>query len=106
MTKVDIAAESGRYDIRIEGHAGYHPGMDIVCSAVSVLAYTLMQALKEEDERGNMEQYDCRCESGNVHISAAPAETCRKKIDVIVNTVSIGFMLLADQYPENVELNI
>lgn len=105
MTSINISRSGSRYDIRIEGHADYNPGLDIVCSAVSMLSFTLMQALRNEDEDGNMALCDIRYSSGDVHISVTPVDGCCERIMTIIDTITIGFELLSNQYPENVELN-
>ena len=50
MIKVEVIRDSERFirELKIKGHAGYgRSGKDIVCAAVSALAYTAAGALEE-----------------------------------------------------------
>ncbi|GAE87074.1 ribosomal-processing cysteine protease Prp [Acetivibrio straminisolvens] len=50
MIRVEVIRDSNRFirELRVTGHAGYERrGKDIVCAAVSVLAYTAAGALEE-----------------------------------------------------------
>ena len=40
MTRITYAIGEGRYTLEAEGHAGFYPGNDIVCAAVSALLQT------------------------------------------------------------------
>ena len=105
MTIVNVNRNNHRYDITIGGHAGFNPGFDIVCSAASMLTFTLMQALKNEFDAGYMKKFEMRHASGDVHIFAVPVRECRERVEIIVDTVMLGFEMLADQYPANVQVN-
>lgn len=45
MTYITYKKEKGRYSLKAEGHAGYRPGNDIVCAAISALVQTLWAGL-------------------------------------------------------------
>lgn len=101
MTEVKCRKEGREYTIDIEGHAGYRPGMDIVCSAASVLGYTLINALSDiEADRVNVNTY----EDGELHINIVPAEKDSEKVKIVIDTIMLGYELLAEQYPENVSV--
>lgn len=42
MTKVQIGEGDGVYALTLEGHAGYNPGNDVVCAALSATVYALV----------------------------------------------------------------
>ena len=50
MTKIFYREYYDRYLLIVEGHSGFgEKGKDIVCSAVSILVYTLLNMLKDEE---------------------------------------------------------
>ncbi|MDD3692586.1 MAG: ribosomal-processing cysteine protease Prp [Oscillospiraceae bacterium] len=104
MVTVKFNKKGNRHKITIEGHAGYNPGLDIVCSAVSMLSFTLLQALKDEHENGNLRYLNMRHDSGNVHVVADTKKLFCERLQTIINTIFLGFELLAAKYPEHVEL--
>ncbi len=100
MIRVTIDVEGMR--LEIEGHAHYAPpGQDIVCAAVSTLAYTLAQNLElmlfEED-------YTADFESGHAWIEARPPEPLAEQCRGIFMTIANGFAMLEAQYGQYVQL--
>lgn len=88
-----------KYNLSLEGHAGYAPvGQDIVCSAVSILLFTLANALSDS----GVEDLDVSLEPGDSHISCT-ATYADIEIDTLFRFTVIGLELLEEQYPENVE---
>lgn len=91
--------------LRIDGHADFNPGNDIVCSAVSVLCYTLAQNYQNYYDRGTLVKKPYfKFESGKAVVSATPKKEFEDVFAVMVNAVLTGFLLLQNQYPENVKL--
>ena len=92
---------------RAQGHAHFaERGGDIVCSAVTVLLRTTMQALSEAEgvfvradasERGSLD-FDVSAES-------APAES-RAALVYAGRFLEAGLASLVREYPRNVELKI
>lgn len=83
-------------EIRLTGHANFNPGNDIVCSAVSMLAYSYIAFLKNH---GYSYGYDDNMYE--MHIWALQHD---EFIDGAYSLVAEGLELLADQYPENVHI--
>lgn len=88
----------------IKGHAGYNPGNDIVCSAISGLAYTLWGAvinlcgindIKYKDDPGDF-LLDINIKKINGPIF--------DKLKTIFQTIYIGIKQIADTYPCYVEV--
>lgn len=78
----------------MRGHAGYaDSGPDLVCCAASVLAYTLVGALK--NLAGGAQ---CRMEPGDACITFAKTA----KADLLVEAFLIGLLQLQAQYPDHV----
>lgn len=91
-----IYDEKGKdMDLQASGHAGYAPkGQDIVCAAVS----TLMQSLAYSVGSGTV-----TCDPGGDNILRVQAN---RSLDTLAKfeLVIDGLYLLAQQYPENVQL--
>lgn len=104
MTTARFNRKGGGYDITITGHADFNPGLDIVCSAVSMLTYTLMQCLSDAEDKGCLTECSINTKSGDVYISVKPEQFYRKLLENTVDTIITGFELLADKYPDNVKL--
>lgn len=80
------------------GHAMHtNSGPDIVCASVSTLSFTLLNAL---DESGILKK--CRMEPGYMEIEYSCTDESRKIMGVIL----VGFQMVAENYPNNVQLTI
>jgi uncharacterized protein YsxB (DUF464 family) len=91
----------GKYHIDIVGHAEANPGgIDLVCGAISTLTYTLMSSIENVE---NIEK-KISADYGDVHISISPEKQSQDEVDTIVRTIMIGFAMLAEKYPNNIEL--
>jgi len=87
------------YSINAEGHAGYaEAGKDIVCSAVSVMLYTLTNFLEYigADELDAHDEEDFHVECKAFYHDEAVHTAFRMTV--------FGLQLLADCYPDNVEV--
>lgn len=102
MTNIICENDRNEYKIDIEGHSGYNPGNDIVCSASSILGYTLMNALM--DKNADIKEITCDEAAGEIHIKIKGTEESRQDIRTIIETIMCGYELLMDQYPDNVNL--
>lgn len=100
MTTVRVKKKEKRYWVEVTGHAGFSDQNDIVCSAVSVLGFTLINGLKNE--------LGTRCElsyqDGEIRIFAFPDQEQEHDMQMILKTVLLGYELLAEQYPKYVKI--
>jgi uncharacterized protein YsxB (DUF464 family) len=90
----------------VKGHAGLAPqGEDIVCSAVSILVYTLVRAIEGMVERDELNDTTVvKLESGDTSISISPRFIYRREARLIFDTICDGFELIAHDYPQYVVL--
>lgn len=103
MTEIEFRPAS--YEITIKGHAEYdEEGKDIVCAAVSILAYTLAESL--ETSGFLAKKLYKEIDKGDVKIKAVPKKGREHQISLIFWTILNGIQLLCDGYPENVKLDI
>lgn len=85
-----IKRSPGRIDIR--GHAMYDkPGKDIVCAAVSMLTYTLIDSL----EQLTKDKIEYNMEDGNVWIKY---KELSREAELLIDSFFIGLRLLEDSY--------
>ena len=83
----------------IAGHANYAPaGQDIVCASISILVQNLIQSI--ESMTMDVIQYDMK--PGMVHIKHG---NLSEHAQVLVDSFFIGCKMIADEYPQNVQLN-
>lgn len=101
MINVNIR-ESGNFrEIEAKGHAGYAPeGQDIVCSAFSMLIYTLVSYLDINPAKARV--YKNRVSSGN---SCIGFNAVVNDVDVVWRCIINGISLLAEQYPDNIVIH-
>ena len=112
--------------VKVEGHANFAPkGQDIVCSAMSILVANLVEYFKEYQAKGEeefikmvKETFEDLKEKEDDDLKIKIFEERKTPLTVInfceyhqihflvVNYFAIGVKLLADQYPENVSLEI
>lgn len=100
MTTVCFSRKGNVYEFFVRGHAGYaQPGReDIVCAAVSVLGYTLLQALREAEKAGVIRCLTERIRSGD--LEARFESQHHGTANAIVNTILCGYRLVEERYPD------
>jgi uncharacterized protein YsxB (DUF464 family) len=90
----------------VDGHAGQDDsGHDIVCSAASILAYTLAQTMRYIDDEDGFEGNPViHLSEGKATILVTPKEEYEGEVLQSFFTVEVGYSLLAQNYPQYVEL--
>lgn len=95
MTSITFRNTPDKYRIAIGGHAGWDvAGKDIVCAAISVLIYTLLNAIQDFT-------YSFDKSSANVMVTADKNEHNRHAID----TVMVGLWEVSRQFPDNLTID-
>ena len=91
---------------KVDGHAGQDDnGHDIVCSAASILAYTLAQTMRYiEEQKGFELKPVIQLSEGQATILVRPKEEYEGETLQSFFTIEVGFSLLAQNYPQYVEL--
>ena len=93
--------------MKLSGHAGQaEKGRDIVCSAASILAYTVAQTLQFMYEQGDMQKKPhIKLAEGDTIIVAKPKpETYAEALHTFF-VAQVGYHLLAHNYPQYVTLS-
>lgn len=102
MTTVKIRQTDDIIRVAVEGHADE----PIVCAACSVLDQTLMQCLRDTANGGALEIYhdEVNDETGSLYIKAKTKKGTKDAMGMMLGVIATGFMLLQEQYPEQVKL--
>lgn len=96
MTTVTYFEQDDEISIEISGHSGYGtPGSDIVCSAISMLAQTLLAYLNVDNDK-----YDYSMRDGLVWAYAKG-----KNVRTAMSVIMAGYYLLARDYPDYVRID-
>lgn len=102
MTK--IVFDSNKLELTIDGHADYaEKGKDIVCSAVSILFYTLAKAI---DDTPFALSTDKEVKDASIKLTVHPKAQYVANIQLMFWQTMTGFELLANDYPDNVRIDI
>ena len=95
MTKIIYYEEGDEISVDISGHAGYaKKGMDVVCSAISMLGCTMLAYFEVDHEQFNYIQQD-----GHIWAYAKG-----ENIPTAFHVIMMGYHLLEDNYPEHIEV--
>ena len=103
---VTIELKPNTWELTITGHAGHgKKGKDIVCASVSMLFYTLGEALYDSVDM--LEEAPVfKDEEGEGYLSCKPKKEYVGNIARSYWTIMEGFQLLANEYKKNVCLKI
>ncbi len=98
----------GAVILKVDGHAGQgEKGHDIVCSAASILTYTIAQYLQYVNEQGGLKQKPhITLNDGDALIIAKPTEEYEGEVLNAFFVAEVGYSLLAQNYPQYVELKM
>ena len=94
--------------LTLKGHAGYaERGKDIVCASATILAYSLAQTVRDAHAMGwlRKEPKIKLCE-GDIEIVAKVKEEYFPYIQQSFFTISRGYELLKQSYPDNVNFTL
>jgi len=99
------ATERGFVGCRIDGHAGYNPGNDIVCAAVSALGMALAGSLRAVRD---LDIVRCECRGGKLRIETRPLAAAAEQapVDAVYRTVYVGLKQVEAGYPQHVRVRL
>ena len=108
MIKATFYHEDGTIALKVKGHAGQNEkGHDIVCSAASILTYTIAQYLRYVDKQGGLKTKPrIEIKDGDALIVAKPTEKYEGEVLNAFFVAEVGYSLLAQNYPQYVELEM
>ena len=103
MIRAAFEKEEGQYiSLLVEGHAGQEEkGKDIVCSAASILVYTLSQSLTQMHKQGWLKKRPhINLKDGMGLINCIPKEEYFAECLMAFFFAEVGYLLLAQTYPQ------
>ena len=98
--------DNGTIHMTLKGHAQAAPkGEDLVCSAATMLAYTVAQAVQFLFEQGQLKKKPkILLKDGSATIIATPTEEGYAPVLHTFWVAQCGIHVLAHNYPQNVKL--
>ena len=100
---VRIVYRRDEHSVRIYGHAGSgEAGHDLVCAAVSILAYTLAAFVANMEKDGTAIGSTARLRSGEAEIACTPTKGKSGEVTRGMDALCEGFAILAEEFPANV----
>ena len=100
---INVKYDRDNLVLQMNGHAyGGAPGTDIICSAASILVYTLAQNIQIMEHSKVAKDVHVILEDGNALVSCRPVED-KETLQCIFDSVTTGFWLLHQNYPDNVQ---
>lgn len=105
MIKIIIVRDKSEYlGYDISGHADYdESGYDIICSAVSILAYTALNSMAVVAEIADRDMTYAIDE--NIGDMSLMLNRTNMKTDIILKTFETGIKLLLDDYSQYLSLD-
>lgn len=103
MTHASFYFRDGSFSAELQGHAGYNPGNDLVCAAISQLVYTFAQIVYQGEQDKKLTVGEVKLDPGDVSITFYVPE--KKDRDEFLNHLSFfvtGIKLLCEEFPEYV----
>jgi uncharacterized protein YsxB (DUF464 family) len=94
--------------MKVEGHAGQATkGNDVICSAASILVYTVAQYLNFIYKRGGLQKKPrILLNDGDALIVAKPKSEFEGEVLNTFFVAEVGYSLLAHNYPQYVKLKM
>ena len=102
MVSVRFQKRGRAFEFTAFGHSGFSErGKDLVCSAVSILVYTLIDSIDKD-----MLESDpvVVMESGDVLFRVVAKPEAEKEIDGVFRVIRKGFRLLENNFPANIKI--
>lgn len=98
-----VEVEPKKHKMKLSGHADHaEPGEDVVCAAASMLFYALCETVtsypkKVFTRKPLIDVKDPRC-------ICRPRKEYKANFDIIYQTILNGYILLEQNYPDNVKI--
>lgn len=105
----EVTYDRRAHKLTLKGHAGAgEKGSDIVCSAMTILAYTFAQAcINAAGQRfARQDRVFTKFEDGDIEVWIKPYKKYAEMVSVILDNICLGYVLLEKKYSENMRLFI
>lgn len=104
-----VTYDRHRHRLTLKGHAGFDkPGHDIVCAAMTILAYTYAAACINAAETGRADKDNviADMQDGNIDISIKPKDDYDAVYTIMLDAICAGYTLLQNQYPAFIDFKV
>ena len=99
---IRIVYDRDKHAVSIRGHAGSgEAGHDLVCAAVSILAYTLASCVMRMKKTGEATDSIAVLRSGEAEIACTPTKEMSGEVTRVMDAICEGFAILAREFPKN-----
>ena len=108
MITASFEKEEGKFiSLCVAGHAGQAEiGKDIVCSAASILVYTVAQTITQMHKQGWLKKKPrINLKEGKGIVTCVPKAEYYEECLMAFFVAEVGYTLLAKNYPQYVALN-
>ena len=107
MIKARLSQDGRAFCLELEGHAKHsRPGEDLVCAAVSTLAFALDGYMDKLDREGLLiKRASTVLEKGRAKMEALPEARSRERLEGAFELAGCFLSLLEENYPENINLS-
>lgn len=107
MIRAKLSGDGRTFTLELEGHANYaRPGEDLVCAAVSTLAFAVDKYLDRLDKQGLLiEKQNTVMEKGRAKMTAVPEAQSREKFEGAFELAGCFLSILEENYPENLKIS-
>lgn len=100
---IRVTYDRRAHRVTVMGHAGYaERGADILCAAASILLHTVAGAVGRLSERGLAEDISVNLRAGAGEVVCVPVAEFDCVVTAVMDSIVLGFRLLAADYPEYV----
>lgn len=109
MMTIYYENNNNTHTLKIIGHAGVignDGSPNYICSAASMLFYTLLTTLEIMEADGEVEIVNMVDIPGDALLIVKPFAGGWEKLKIVVDTIINGYETLSDRYPDNVDLRI
>lgn len=105
---IEIVYYRDDHKLTAKGHAkSAEKGKDLVCSAVSILVYTLAGNVQQMCEnRNRCRRPEIKLDEGDAVVSCSPVHGMHAVTTLVFDAVCNGFEIIAKQYPQFVSYKI
>ena len=105
----EIVYDRKTHTLTMNGHAGADvKGRDIVCAAMTILAYTYAQACIDavEFKTAKADSVVTVFEEGHIEVSVKPFKKYDDMVSAILDSICNGYVLLANKYTDNLTFTV
>lgn len=105
---IDVNYNRKDYTVSVTGHAqSGEAGHDLVCSAVSILVYTLASNVERmSQDSSRFHKAKIKVQSGEAKIQCRPINGMKAVASLVMDSICTGFDILSQKYPDNVRYQV